>query len=70
MYICFTENKYLIVSWYNNTIPRYDIAGKKTILLSIPILKILMVSTLEKTFNLYSCASGSAQWTLPYALSF
>jgi hypothetical protein len=52
MYIYFTENKYkyLIVSWYYNTILRYDTTDKKTILPKIPILKTLMVTTSKKNF--------------------
>jgi hypothetical protein len=42
MYIYFIKNKNLIVSWYYNTILRYDTADKKTILPSIPILKTLL----------------------------
>jgi hypothetical protein len=42
IYICFIKNKNLIVSWYYDTILRYDTTDKKTILPSIPILKILV----------------------------
>jgi hypothetical protein len=42
MYIYFIKNKNLIVSWYYNTILRYDTADNKTILPSIPILKTLL----------------------------
>jgi hypothetical protein len=47
MYIFLVKIKNLIVSWYYDTILRYDTAGKKTILPSIPILK-----TLGMTFSI------------------
>jgi hypothetical protein len=52
IYIYFIKNKNLIVSWYYDTIPRYDTADKKMILPSIPILKTLPVAPLRLLFGL------------------
>jgi hypothetical protein len=41
IYIYFIKNKNNIVSWYYDTILRYDTADKKMILPSIPTLKTL-----------------------------
>jgi hypothetical protein len=44
IYIFFIKNKNLIVSWYYDTILRYDTANKKT-MLSVPILTTLVLRT-------------------------
>jgi hypothetical protein len=44
IYIFLIKNTNLIVSWYYDTILRYDTANKKMILPSIPILKTLFAS--------------------------